>query len=367
MSKKRELTIENSWTRDTLQKNTFAFRRMNRMSPLVIDNVLVEANAVDGILAFNRKTGSQLWRLNLKNGVEGGVASAGDKLFFGSSDGDFYCVSLNDGKVIWTFPVRAETLAAPTFENGVVYFQSGSDVVYALDAASGKQLWTYNRQTGGTLLIRATTRPVVAGDSVLVGFSDGFVVSLKKHDGSLQWEKKIGKAARFRDVDSTPVIDGKNMYVASFDAALYSLDVDTGNINWSTEEGGYVPVTVGTGALADRLYYSTAGGKILIVDKNSGIILHSVAVKNGIATQPVVAKGYMIYGESEGAFIVASADNGAPLMHFVSGDGLVAKPTVLEQTGEAYFISNAATIYALKLGYRHPSDLLPWQVKPGIY
>lgn len=362
--KGRSFVIEGSWTRMTTGGEFFGFRRLNRMTPLVTDQVVVQANAIDGIVAYGRKDGVELWRMPLVNGVEGGAQIVGDRLYFGGSDGNFYAVNLNNGKTVWTFPVRAETLAAPTVEGGVVYFESGADVVYALDASTGKQLWLYNRQLTGNLSIRATTRPTVAGENLLVGFSDGFVVALRKRDGGLIWERKLGKSTRFKDVDATPVVDGKDVYVASFDAALYSLNIETGEVNWTLDDGAYVPVTLGAGRFSDRLFYSTANGKIFSVQKSTGRVLASIAVKKGIATQVSLYRGFIVYGESEGSLVVADAEKGQMVAKFDPGYGIVSKPTIIEGTGEAFFLSNGANLYALKMGFKRGVDLMPWQMTP---
>ena len=359
----RKFVLENGWSRTTLKNEFFGFRRLNRMQPILLDTMVIESNAIDGIVAFERASGHQLWRINLENGVEGGAAVEGDKLFFGSSDGQFYCVNLANGKTVWTFPVRAETLAAPTVDHGIVYFQSGADVVFALDAKSGKQLWVYNRQVTTQLSIRSTTRPVVNGDMVYAGFSDGFLVALKRKEGTLLWEHKIGKGNRFRDVDATPVVDGDSMYVASFDGALVSMKTATGDVNWTIEQGAYVPVTLGTGTRTDRLYYSTADGQILVVDKRSGKILKTFKLQRGIATQVALYRGLILYGESDGALVVADADSGEAVSRFEPGNGIVATPTVNEVTGEAYVGSVGANLYAFRLGYRRLGDRLPWQVQ----
>ena len=357
------LTLENSWSRMTTKGDFLGFRRMNRMSPLVLEKLVIEANAIDGMIAYDRGSGREEWRIDLVNGVEGGAQVVGDKLFFGSSNGQFYCVTASTGKVLWTFPVRAETLAAPTIENGVAYFMSGTDVVYALDAETGKQLWLYNRQLTGNLSIRGTTRPVVAGDALLVGFSDGFLVSIRKRDGAMNWEKKLGRTNRFKDVDATPVIDGPDAYVASFDSALYSVKIETGDINWSLDDGAYVPVTLGRDRWSDFLYYSTANGRIHIVDKRNGKISRTIVLKHGIATQVSLFQTYMVYGESEGELMVVDIETGKPVAHFDSGHGLVSRPAIVESTGEAFFISSSANIYAMKIGsmvpaFRVPGDMI---------
>lgn len=357
---RREFVLENTWTRSTLNEEFLGYRRMNRMPPLLIDKMILQANAVDGLVAFDRTTGKQLWRMNLAGGAEGGVQVVGERVFFGSSNGRFYCLQLGNGREVWSVPVRAETLAPPSVEKGVVYFQSGAEIVYALDAQTGKQLWSYNRQVTANLSIRATTRPVVAGETLLVGFSDGYLVALRKRDGGVLWERKLGKSNRFQDVDSTPVVSGNSIFVSSFDAALYSLNLEDGKINWVVDEGGYVPVTVGSGNFSDRLFYSTATGKILTIDKQSGKALQTIALKKGIATQPALYKNYLIYGESEGDLVVADLQGGRPLARFSPGDGLVSRPSIREDSGEIYFISNAANLYALRIGYRRINDRLPW-------
>lgn len=364
-NRNREFKIESSWTRQTTQSPYIGFRRMNRMTPIVTDQMVIQANAIDGIIAYRRGDGTELWRRKLVNGVEGGAQLVGDRLYFGASDGEFYALSVMDGRTIWTAPVRAETLAPPTIENGVVYFESGADVVYALDASTGKQIWLYNRQVTGNLSIRASTRPVVAGENLLVGFSDGFLVALRKRDGGLVWERKLGKSLRFRDVDATPVVDGSDIFVASFDAALYSLNAESGEVNWSLDDGAYVPVTLGTGRFSDRLFYSTATGKILAVEKKTGRVFSTLKINKGIPTQATLFKGFIVYGESEGGLVVADPENGQTVGRFDPGYGVVSRPAVIGSTGEAYFLSNGANLYALKMGYQRGTDLMPWQTATG--
>ena len=243
-----------------------------------------------------------------------------------------------------------------------MYVENGADVVFALDASSGKQLWTYNRQVTTNLAVRATTTPVVVGEQVIVGFSDGFAVSLKRRDGTLGWEQKLGKGTRFHDVDSTAVIDGENMYLASFDGTLASLKVASGAVNWTLDHGGYVPVTLGQGRWADRLYFATVAGDIIAVEKQTGKLLMTIKVAHGIATQPVLFNGELIYGESDGDFVVAdSVLSGQTIARYDPGHGIMARPTIIDGSSDAYFMSGSGNLYALSLGYRRVEDRLPWQ------
>jgi outer membrane protein assembly factor BamB len=279
-SSPRKFVIEESWVRSTTAKEFIGYRRMNRMAPLIYKNMLIQSNSIDGIVSYNRVTGNEFWRLNLRNGVEGGAVIAEERLYFGASNGNFYCVDPANGKVLWSFATHVETLAAPTVEKSIVYFETATGVVYALDAITGKQLWLYNRGTTQSLTVRASTQPVIDGENLLVGFSDGFLVSLRKRDGILVWDKKLAFTGRFKDVDSTPVLDDNRLYVSSFDGALYCLKRENGEVIWQHDEGGYTAAVI----LQDRLFYATTNGLIQALDKVSGKVLWSHPVKKGIAT-----------------------------------------------------------------------------------
>ena len=81
----------------------------------------------------------------------------------------------------------------------------------------------------------------------------------------------------------------------------------------------------------------------------------------GIPTQPILYKGLLLFGESEGAFTVADANSGAILGRFFPGDGLVSRPSIQDSSGEAYFISNGANLFAMKIAYKKASEKLPWR------
>ncbi len=353
----RELLLERSWVRSTLNEEFLKYRRAHRMTPVFHESLVIQGNAIDGVVAYNRETASEVWRLDIENGVEGGVQISDGQVFFGASDGLFYSVNALNGRVNWTFPVRAETLSPPTVEGGVVYFQSGTDIVYALEANSGKQKWLYNRQTTTNLSIRSSTRPAVDGDLVYVGFSDGFIVALSRQSGAMQWDKKLTRNTRFMDVDATPVIDGSSLYISSYDGSLFALNKASGQILWQFDEGGYTPVTLAK----DTLYYSSTTGSVTALEKATGRKIWSSTVQQGIATRPVIFESFLLYGESEGALVVADARTGSILTRFAPGRGLLAAPAVSEVDRLIYFISNNANLYAMKLGYQKRAALLPWQ------
>ncbi|MGZ3746931.1 MAG: outer membrane protein assembly factor BamB family protein, partial [Pseudobdellovibrionaceae bacterium] len=224
-TEKREFQIREVWARQGPEKENLAFRKINRMTPLILGDLVIEANAIDGMVAYSRDSGRQLWRLNVLNGVEAGAAIVNDRLFFGASDGLFYSVNAKTGKVLWTFPTHSENIAEPFLDtsNGIVYFLSGTNVVYALEADSGRQVWLYSRQDTSNFSIRGGSKPALKDGNLFVGFSDGTLVSLNAKTGNLQWELPLNKNKKFRDVDASPVIDGDLVFVSGYDDKLYCI------------------------------------------------------------------------------------------------------------------------------------------------
>ena len=150
----RKATFEVDWIRSTLNRDYFGFLHSERTSPYIDGDIVYAANGIDGVVAFDKTTAHQIWRLDIQNGVESGFYSDDESIFFGASDGQFYSVNKGSGKIAWTFPSRTENLATPLVTNGVVYFfLAGNNVLYAVfDSKAGKQLHQiYNRGEASSL------------------------------------------------------------------------------------------------------------------------------------------------------------------------------------------------------------------------
>jgi len=349
--------VEKMWVRNTLIKEDLGPRLVHRFQPIITDELIIQGNSKDSVVAYARVGLFERWRMQIKDGVEGGAEAVGDSLYFGASDGFFYSVDLRNGHIQWTFPTNAEGLSAPTVVNGTVYFLAGNNVAHALDAQTGKLKWVYTRRDTTNLSIRGGSRPAVAGDFVYIGFSDGFLVALDKNNGSVKWEAPINRNKRFRDVDAEPIIDKERIFITSYDGALYAINRADGRIQWSVDDGGYSAVTLS----GNRLYYSTSSGKTVAIDKESGKILWSSENPSGIATRPVLFRDSLIVGQMQGAILFLDPRTGKKLNEFDSGWGVTSTPTPDPDKSEIYFMTAGANLYALKVGWEKSGSQWPWE------
>jgi outer membrane protein assembly factor BamB len=354
---KREFTFKRAWARHTLAKDYLGYRIDHRMPPMLHKNFVIQGNAIDGIRAYHRITGAMQWERRIKGGVEIGAAIAGDRIFFGANDGFFYALNALTGDVEWTFPLKSEGLGRPFVQNDMVYFLTGNSTVYALRASSGEQVWIYNRPETTSLNVRGAAEPVMSGNNILVGFSDGAFLALDKTRGAIVWEKQLGVAPRFKDIDSKAVVDGDKLYVSSYDGQLFCLGTSDGRTIWSYEEGGYSPVTIE----GDLLFYASSTGSVIALDKNSGQQRWKKTVEKSIATQPVFYRGLIIYGEWTGQIKAVEATTGQDVAAYATGRGVAAVPVIDAKSSLAYFTTVDANLFVLRLGWNRPTEVWEWE------
>ncbi|HEX4926212.1 MAG TPA: PQQ-binding-like beta-propeller repeat protein [Bdellovibrionales bacterium] len=355
----RSLVLERNWALSTISSDHLGYRHAHQMTPVIAERLVLQGNSTDGIVAINRNEATTAWNLKIRGGVASGAQVVDDKVYFGASDGHFYAVEAFTGRMAWAFPTRVENLAGPLVHNKTVYFLSGNDVVYALNSDNGQQRWMYTRTSQSDLSIRGGTRPAVFDKVLYIGFSDGFLAAIHADDGSLLWERQLGTSPKFKDIDASPWVDAKNIYVSSYDNYLYNLSRTDGQVIWRIEDGGAFPVTVA----GNVVYYATSNGKVKAVDRATGQIIWERKLKSGIATQPVLFEGNLVYGESDGALRVVEAKTGQDVAQFQTGHGVNAAPAIDPKTGHVYVMSNEGNLFSLAFKWQLESQTRPVRVR----
>jgi outer membrane protein assembly factor BamB len=355
----RQIKFNVEWIRSTLGAENYGYRHAERTAPVTDGDTIFDGNGVDGFAALDKATGRLIWRKQILHGVESGAAVVSDAVYFGASDGQFYAVDKFTGKTLWTFPTRSETLSVPLIEEGIVYFLAGNNVLYALDAKTGKQIWFYNRGETSSLSIRGGARPTLFKGTLYEGFSDGFLAAINARDGSLIWERKLNGNLKFIDVDATPVVDDANIWVSSFDGSLYCLSRVDGQVQWRLDDGGSTPVTID----GDTLYYAATSQAIYALNKKTGTQKwkFSFEEKFGVPTQPVLYKGLVIFGASDGDVYALSQATGKSLTRYRPGAGVFATPLIDIDRGWVYVLSNQANVHALHVAWRRARDDYEWK------
>ncbi|MCC7120685.1 MAG: PQQ-dependent dehydrogenase, methanol/ethanol family [Gammaproteobacteria bacterium] len=148
-------------------------------------------------------------------------------------------------KLAWyyDFETNRGVEATPLVVDGVMYTTASWSVVHALDASTGKPLWTYDpqadRKQGFYACCDVVNRgPAVWGDKVYVGVIDGRLIALDRTTGKLVWETlTIDKSKPYTITGAPRVVKGKVVIGnggAEFGVRGYvsAYDAETGEMAW---------------------------------------------------------------------------------------------------------------------------------------
>ena len=99
----------------------------------------------------------------------------------------------------------------PLVYRGVMYFPNPSDLVQAIDAASGDLLWEYRRSLpsdlGEYFPVPSINRNLaIFGDSIIDTSSDDYLYALDARSGKLQWETKLFDYRHGAQQTSGPIV-----------------------------------------------------------------------------------------------------------------------------------------------------------------
>jgi len=316
-------------------------------NPVLSENTLVFGNRTQGLVAMYPAINQQRWVLPIKGGVISELAIEKGSIYFGGGDGFLYSVNLENGRVNWRYDVRNNSISRPTISGGRVFVTTSDDTVYSFDASTGKWLWHYRRRSAQSSTILGASSPLVDGNEVLAGLSDGFLVSLSLPDGQLKWERKLHQSTKFTDVDAHPLLDNGVLYVPSYDGALYALKRQSGEVIWRFDAGGTKDVVLDD----QRLFLPSSDGSIYALQKNSAKVLWKFELDRGVPTQIVQTDRYIIVGSSFQYLYVLDKETGKGVYRYNVGydSGFSGSPAFDPATQRLYLLSHAGNLYAFQL------------------
>ena len=126
-------------------------------TPTVAYGRVYVGNTDGTVYAFGATTGRLLWARPVGSYVYTAAAVWKRKVFVGTYDGFFLALDAATGDVVWRHDTKGSVHGAPTVMDGLVYFstcgtcgqkgtrraEKGSRATYALDARTGKQVWSF--------------------------------------------------------------------------------------------------------------------------------------------------------------------------------------------------------------------------------
>jgi outer membrane protein assembly factor BamB len=133
--------------------------------------------------------------------------------YFGNFSNEVVALNLSLRRVAWRYrdPKRQFPFySSASVANGKVVLGGRDKVVHCINAATGKQLWSFTTRS------RVESSPVIAGDRVYIGSNDSRFYVLNLNTGEKIWEFEGGGAFA-----ASPAIAGGRIVIGSEDGKLY--------------------------------------------------------------------------------------------------------------------------------------------------
>ncbi|MEI7836001.1 MAG: PQQ-binding-like beta-propeller repeat protein, partial [Planctomycetota bacterium] len=159
-----------------------------------------------------------LWRFETGRSVRSSPVVAEGKVFVGSDDGVVYAIDVAKGRKVWSTATEGAVSAAPLYVGGRIYVGSQDGNFYCLSAATGGLIWKF--ATEGDIRAAAAWTPDADGadGKILVGSYDFKLYCLRASDGQKLWERKTENY-----VNGTPALAEVRAVFGGCDSAVYAL------------------------------------------------------------------------------------------------------------------------------------------------
>jgi outer membrane protein assembly factor BamB len=235
----------------------------------------------------------------------------------------------------------------PTIDGDRVYALGGSGDLSALDARTGKIIWTKNilKEFGGSNIQWGISEsPLILGNKVLVnaGGPGASMVALNKADGSVIWKSQSDEAGYSSAIPLE--VNGATQVVFFTAARAVGLDANSGRLLWDYAHPSNRTANVATPiARGNRVFissdYGTGGGVVEIKpDNKAQEIWFTKDMRNHHSSSVLI--GDYLYGFSSSILTAIKFDTG----EIAWRDRSVGKGSLVYADGNLYCFSENGVV-----------------------
>ena len=261
-------------------------------SPVVDGSTVIVpcSNSRQSLIAYNLFEGKLTWEREYGD-IEVSLLLLDQKIYFGNTQGVFYCVDKANGEMVWKYEIQENTKlkgirSSPACEGKTVIFGAEDGNVYALDALTGKQRWRF--QTSASIV----ASPAVMDGSVYIGNLEGVFYSIDLMTGQPKWKFSAGTS-----IYASPSLANGLVIFGTTGGTMFALNNDDGSIAWETNVGSVV--NSGAVVSGDLAYVGTLKQHLYAIRITDGTTVMKLEVPGRIKTSGVVAKGRLFIATDE--------------------------------------------------------------------
>ncbi len=215
---------------------------------------------------------------------------------------------------VWSFTGGNNHISQPLVKDGAVYFgntsfPAGYSQFFAVDATTGKFLWSYTVYE----CLGTSAAPCIDGDVIYYVTLLGNVYALNIHTGALVWSSQLnynnfsGAAAHYM-CSGVTCFEGK-VYFGSFDGSLYALNESDGSVAWSYDTGTSIESTPAIDVQNRRIFFGCNDAYLYCLNLDSHDLAWKTFLGSNVVSSPSLRDGMVYVGTTiNGLFSLSQSD-----------------------------------------------------------
>ena len=200
-----------------------------------------------------------------------------DKILVTDSLSKIYLIDTIDGSLLWSNEHRVSFISQIKIDNDKFYALDANNTFNCFSLKDGNKLWEFKTEEK-LINSQKQTSIVIDKDKVIFNNSKGEIIALDKDSGNLIWiTPSISFDESFQSFllkSSDLVLDNESLYISNNRNNFYSLDVNTGLVNWRQNINSSLRSVI----IDNVIFTISDNGYLFIIEKDTGNIVRSTNV-----------------------------------------------------------------------------------------
>tara|TARA_Y100000590_G_scaffold378311_1_gene445169 strand:+ start:2805 stop:4100 length:1296 start_codon:yes stop_codon:yes gene_type:complete len=316
------------------------------------DNSIVFFNEKGTILKFNQDS-ELIWKKNHYNKKEIKqnpiihFATNNEILVAADSIANLYAMYYSNGDLIWKNLNSTSFNSEIKISDDKIFLIDFENVIKCISIKDGKEIWSFGTEKS---FIKSQQKLSLIIQNELVIFIDifGDINALDINTGNLIWQSQTINEDIFESAfllkSSRLVYDDKTIYLSNNQNRFFAIDTRNGELKWEQNINSYLEPSI----IGNLILTISEEGYLFIIDKRNGNILRATNIfeaiknKNIYPTGFITGKNYIYASLSNGRLLKVSIEDGKTKDVIKIDGSKISRPYVLDKT--MYILKNNAVI-----------------------
>ena len=306
----------------------------------------------DGLIFFNSKgtilnfgnNSKLIWKKNIYTRKEKKLnpvlffASDGKVLIVTDSIGKFYALNINYGELLWKYNHSSPFNSQIKIYQDKFFTVDFENSLNCFSVKNGKMLWNINTEESFIKSIKKISL-IIVNNLVIFNNSIGDISAVDINSRKLFWQTPTQSTNVYVDSFKLKISEldseSNSIYFSNNKNEFYSLDIETGLLNWKQKVNSTIRPTV-----SDQLIFTVSlEGFLVIIDKNYGNIIRVTDVFDKLKKRKKVRPEGFILGKnsiylttSNGKLLLINTKNGKVIKILNIDNEKISRPMVLNKS-----------------------------------